>query len=356
MPNPKSVSASPKVAKGHASYPPMLKQMEVLGYVKDVKVPDDSRDIGVPFHFYGKTYLIFGDTFCKDFEGNYIKTVSNTIGLIENPSQPLLSTYLELEGNGVAKAFIPLTKEEEDLEASGGGRVTLWAFGSGVQLEDGTGRVWYQKSIDHGSNNLEYIGTGLVKVTHVPHRQPRVERMEGLLFGPDEPRNGTFSTIIEDKFCYLYGDKGDDNIILARIHKDHQVEYAAYEYWDGKKYVADWHEATTVFEGFGQGKVVRTHLFGAKKPFVFVGVTKYGDSKVMLGASERLEGPWSLTPIADATGIDVPGGFRYCMYPQIWASDVAKSELTVTWSEQWPGGVILARLKLDSTAKKDGEA
>lgn len=66
---------------------------------------------------------------------------------------------------------------------------------------------------------------------------------------------------------------------------------------------------------------------------------------VQIGAAERLEGPFDLTPICKATGINHDEKPKYCMYPHIFASNIPKRELVITWSEHPPGGVIAAKLK-----------
>jgi len=91
---------------------------------------------------------------------------------------------------------------------------------------------------------------------------------------------------------------------------------------------------------------VRSTLFGSSKPFVFVGNNGWGDSNVVIGASASLEGPWETQTVCRAEGINYKKTMMYCMYPHLWASKVEEGELMVTWSEQWPGGVVAAELKL----------
>lgn len=78
--------------------------------------------------------------------------------------------------------------------------------------------------------------------------------------------------------------------------------------------------------------------------YVFIGVNSYGDSKINMGCSRSLEGPYEMFQIADATGID-QDGYMYCIYPHPWAFREEDGELMVSWSEHWPGGVIAAKLK-----------
>jgi hypothetical protein len=182
-----------------------------------------------------------------------------------------------------------------------------------------------------------------------------VERLRGehdfnLVFGPDEPRIGSFSTLVHGQFVYLWSNY-KSNIILARTHRSVTVLPGAYMYWSGNDWVPDYNEALHIQEihnaGIVQGGIVRSSLFGEKKPFVFIGVNKFADSKIQLGVAERIEGPWEVQTIGVATGINEKDGFRYCIYPHLWASDTKKGELMVTWSEQCPGGVIAAKITFE---------
>lgn len=337
--------------QGFAAYPPKVEHTEILGYVEEANGIFHSRDIGRSFELFGKVYLKFGDTFCNDGKGEFVGLANNTVAIVEDPSQPLKSKYLEVEENGFVKPFIQLTAEEKQLEQQELGRVVLWAFGGVVEMEDGTGCLWYQKSIDHGCGNMEYIGTGIANVVESFGRdqQPVARRSEELIFGPDEPQMGTFTAIADGGFVYLYGDRPDGKIVLARVHKYYVAYKEAYRYWDGADWIHNWQKAAVVIEGMQQGAIVRSKLFGEDRPFLFVGTSKWADSRVFMGASARLEGPWKLEAVCQVEGIKETTGkgkWMYCIYPQLWASEEERAELVVTWSEQCPGGVIAARIKL----------
>lgn len=97
------------------------------------------------------------------------------------------------------------------------------------------------------------------------------------------------------------------------------------------------------------GAIIHTNLFGKEKPFVFVGVNKRADSMVQIGAAAEVQGPFALTAVCQATGIKNDKEHKCCIYPHVyphlWASNVPKRELMITWSESPPGGVIAAKLK-----------
>jgi hypothetical protein len=119
---------------------------------------EHSRDIGRPFDLFGEHYVIFGDTFCKNSKGDFVGVANNTVAHVPLPAYPRRTNYLESEENGMVKLFVPLTEEEKKFEkAAEGGRVCLWMFGGVVEMDDGTGRVWYDKSIER-NQVMEYIG------------------------------------------------------------------------------------------------------------------------------------------------------------------------------------------------------
>ncbi len=302
--------------EGFAAYPPKVEKTEILGYVEDVDGIFRSRDIGRSFELFGNVYIKFGDTFCNDSNGEFVGISNNTLAVIEDIKQPLKSKYLNVSSDGRIQPFIDTTLQEEGIE----GRVVLWAFGGVIEMKDGTGRLWYQKSIDRYDGNPEYIGTGIAKVVrnHITWQQPVAERMTNLLFGPEEPRMGTFTAIADGDFIYLYGDRPDGEIILARVYKgpfdDRCGEKEEYYFWDGCDWVPDWHQAVVVIEGMRQGSIVRFKLFGVARPFLCVGTSKWVDSKVYMGASARLEGPWTLEAVCEVDGIKEPKSDTKWMY------------------------------------------
>lgn len=74
-----------------------------------------------------------------------------------------MSKYQEIDPNGMVEPFIPFLCGEAP-PAGSGDRVVLWIFGGCVELEDRTGRVWFEKSIFHADDSSTYYGTGIAKV------------------------------------------------------------------------------------------------------------------------------------------------------------------------------------------------
>lgn len=143
---------------GYAAYPPVVESCTIEGYLHELSNIEHSRDIGRPFSLFGEHYVLFGDTFCKNKAGDFVGVANNTAAQVPLPAWPLLTKYLEYEENEMVKPFIPLTEGEKEFEKMpGGGRVCLWTFGGVVEMEDGTGRVWYDKSVER-NQVMEYVG------------------------------------------------------------------------------------------------------------------------------------------------------------------------------------------------------
>ena len=165
-----------------------------------------------------------------------------------------------------------------------------------------------------------------------------------MIFGPDEPRIGAFSTLVEGDFIYLWGTFKKD-VVLAQVPINLPHVRSEYRYWNGVGYVENIGHAKPLMYGMQQGAVFKSNLFGKDKPWVVVGCTYWVDSCVMMGAAASLEGPWELTTVTRATGINEWHLNMYCMYPHTWVFDAENGELAITWSEHWPGNVIMAKLK-----------
>ena len=111
---------------------------------------------------------------------------------------------------------------------------------------------------------------------------------------------------------------------------------------------SDFYVAVPVLHDVQHGAIVHTSLFG-NKPFLFVGVSRQANSMVQIGAATKIQGPFDLVAVCKAKGMVDNKGSKDCIYshiyPHLWASNVPKRELIVTWSESPPGGVLVAKLK-----------
>ena len=329
---------------GPAIYPPILESMEVLGYIKDKNGIHYSRDIGRSNIIHGEVYFIFGDTYCKNAAGESVGITSNTIACVEDRAKCLESEYMEISDKGKVKAFVPFDEDElrfeEDNESA---RFVFRMYGGAVDI-GAVSVVWFQVLIEYEKGKVEYRGTGQARLSTLSTGRIIGQRSSYLLFGPDEPRIGSFSSLRHDGYVYLWSDR-DGQIILARVDHLETASPHLYEYWDGDDWVPHWQDAQPVLHDVQHGAIIHTEMFGKDKPFLFVGVNNQGDSMVQIGAAAEVQGPFDLMAICKATGIDHDEKYKYCIYPHLFASNVPKRELIITWSEHWPGGVIAAKLK-----------
>lgn len=330
-----------------ALYPPVAESHPApSGYIQDYTRIGYSRDIGRSSQFGGHTYYVFGDTFCKDRQGTFVGITSNTVAIMPDREHPLESQYLAIKPDGMVEPLLPLNEDEILLEKSGV-RIVLWAFGGIVETNPGVGWTWYQKTVIYPNDYQHYHGVGIARISQAarPPGQLCAFRIESMLFGPDEPRIGSFSSLVHDDFVYLWGHH-EGGVILARVHRYMPTTRNAYKYWNGRSYVDNWRDAIPVLRDIQHGCFFKSPLFGTERPWCFVGCTKFADSIVMIGAEASLEGPWSLTPLFHTDGIEVRDKYRYCMFAHPWACDADLGELLVTYSEGWPGGVVGAKVKL----------
>lgn len=230
--------------------------------------------------------------------------------------------------------------EEQNKQA----RVVFCMFGGTIDICV-VGVVWFQKLIKYENGEESYCGVGQARLSTYSDSRILVERLDRLLFRPNEPRIGSFCTLLHRGHVYLWGHRLDGEIILARVEQYETALRDRYEYWSGCDWVPHWHDAVPVLHDVQHGGIINTNMFGRDKPFVFVGVNKRADSMVQIGAAAEVQGPFHLTAVCKATGIDHDEKYKYCIYPHLFASNVPKRELIITWSEHSPGGVIAAKLK-----------
>lgn len=349
-------------SKARACYPPIVESTEILGYIKDVNDIGYSRDIGRSSVLGGHSYYVFGDTFNKNERGEFVGITSNTVAIVLDKENPLTTAYLDIQENGMVNALLPLNESERRL-AEQQVRVILWAFGGIAETRPDLGWTWYQVAEIKDNSINHYHGVGLARISVIdqfgqlqvarckelvyesPTNRLSYTHFRDLIFGPEEPRFGTFCSLVYNDRVYLWGDL-DGKIYLARVSKYKPTSRDSYEFWDGFGYVREWQRAIPVLRDIQHGAFVHSHIFGSDRPWIFVGCTKWADNQVMIGAECRLEGPWTLTPLFTASGIHQPDNYMYCMYPHPWAFNEEEGELLVSWSEHWPGGVVGAKVKL----------
>ncbi|KAL8978984.1 MAG: hypothetical protein Q9177_006253 [Variospora cf. flavescens] len=327
---------------------PCLDHVQVLGYVNAPDEPFFSRDIGRSFQLSGRTYFLFGDTFCND-----AGISNNTVQLVPDRNRPKNAYYLQRDRKGCVVPLIGLNSDEQRFlkaAANEKTRIAFWCFGGIVEVTPGIGWTWYQKHIISPGGHDELSGVGIARISHNKSSlsgELSCARMPGLMFKPGQPLFGSFSALVEDDRVYLWGQQ-DTDVFLARVRKEHCHQLFQYEFWNGSAYVSEMEKAMPVLQDFQQGQVFKSELFGFRLPWVFVGVTKWADSMVMIGAASSIEGPWDIRPLFRAEGIIKREAYQYCMYAHPWGANARQGQLLVSWCDPWPGGVILAKVTFDT--------
>lgn len=229
---------------GPALYPPVLENVQVLDYIKDKNGIDYARDIGRSTTIHDEVYFIFGETLCKDAAGKVVGTTSNTVAYVEDRANFLQSEYAEIYENGMVKAFVPLDEQETRFEKDNpNARIVFRMFGGAVDV-GAVGVVWFQNLIMYANGEEDYRGVGQARLTTYSDGRIVVQRLKALLFGPDEPRMGSFSTLLYDGYVYLWSHLPDGQIILARVYHLETVLCHRYEYWSGTDWVHHWQDGS----------------------------------------------------------------------------------------------------------------
>jgi hypothetical protein len=81
--------------------------------------------------------------------------------------------------------------------------------------------------------------------------------------------------------------------------------------------------------------------------FACIGCNSWADSTIRMATAPAPEGPWSeFHPLVKVNGIDHADNYMYCMYPHPWGFAPEQGKMLVSWSEHWPGGVIMGELEM----------
>ena len=298
-----------------AIYPPKVIAMSQVDHVYEANGTYYSRDIGRSSVIGGKVFYQFGDTFCHDDEGKAV-LISNTLAAVKDTGDPFRTCYPFYSPNGVVKPFLELNEEERAHEEETAGqeykaRITLWQFGGIVETAPGKGLLWYEKRVlywDKSEEEGRHCGIGIADVHVDVDGNLKADRREGLLFDKGEPLMGNVAVVREGEFVFLMGNRGEGDIILARVPIDEAGEKYAYRYvcihkcrsrddqfcsryWNGEHYGKDWSSAAAILHGYQSAYFFRSDIFGDELPWVMVGVNTFCDSMVQIGAAKHLEGP-----------------------------------------------------------------
>ncbi|KAK9478252.1 hypothetical protein V1514DRAFT_331430 [Lipomyces japonicus] len=326
--------------------PLKVKKFEKIGTLVDVNGHKYVRDIGCSSTLRGVPFWLFGDTFPFNSRGQMIGLLTST-GAMGNPVDPVKSKYLEVDGEGRPKQFIPFIEEEyrfnKEHVSGGQKRYLIWSFSPIVEVEPGEGWIFFYKGRTQSQNladNLDF-GVDVARVSMTPDREVTVSRpLNKSLFDKDEVQWGSWDALVVDQFIYMYGTQAG-HVYVARVPKVNPLNKSAYEYWGNGKWSRDSSSKTGLFWRLQSGSVFWSKFY---KSFIMVGCTMWADNKIIMRSAPRPEGPWTNDTLLKQ--LDPPAkGFNYCMNAHPWAfPDSNGGELLVSWSDQGSGFVELAKV------------
>lgn len=106
-----------------------------------------------------------------------------------------------------------------------------------------------------------------------------------------------------------------------------------------------------------QGSIMKPSFAPPGKPYMYMGVGWWMQSKFYIAAAPRIEGPWDLSVLCTAGRLNGVSQYRYCIYPHEWSWRPRTGELFCTWNEDGPSRVIGATVKfaIEGTVDDDDE-
>ncbi|KAK7203064.1 hypothetical protein BZA70DRAFT_283763 [Myxozyma melibiosi] len=329
------------------SPPPKLKKFERIGTLKDVNGHNYTRDIGCSSVFNRKPIWLFGDTFPLNDKGQMIGLLTSTAAM-GNEREPTKSKYWICKSDGKPAQFIPFTDEEWrfNKEHQGGGkqRYFLWSFSSIVETSPGQGWVFFTKGRTQSTNLSDNVGYGVQigRVSTDEHGMPVVTRcMNEPLFPHNTITWGSFETLIDHDYIYLYGEKGGQ-IFVSRVPNDCPTDRSKYEFWTkDNTWSKEQKNLKDLFWKLQSGTVFWSKYYNC---FILIGCTMWADNKIIVRHAKRPEGPWT----SDALLYQLykpQSGFNYCVNVHPWAFPESNGgELLVSWTDQHTGVVELGKI------------
>ncbi|KAM5443556.1 hypothetical protein MferCBS31731_001329 [Microsporum ferrugineum] len=339
--------------KYKVSYPPKVPAFHYLGELNDSMKPIYPQGNGRSFVIKGSVYYIFETTVWKDAKGEIVGEAANSVALVSDPDvNPIANIAVPI--NRSMHPFLPLSKNEEELEKDGAIKVVLGMPGGlcKPQLDAIGGYIWFEKYIQtcspQGDLRNTFQGVGLaIAVRNVNTNEVVGERIkhDGLLFKASEPAFGAFCSVLENNFFYVWGKLGED-IYLARVERYEPDNRSAYEYWDGYKFMRDITAAVPVFSGYTSGTVMRSKMFGHMYNWVFIGGTTINRPVVAIGMAREIQGPYIMYDLIKSEEIHPMLREVHSVYAHQWAFDEKKGQLLVSWNERDTRNVVAVKLQL----------
>jgi len=268
--------------------------------------------------------------------------------------------------------FIPYTRGEKDYTEGEDNkkenrRIVNWNFGGIIEDKPGAGTGWlfFDKIQTHGGMGEKGYGMGVARVRR-DGKYVKVDREdETMIFADEEPRFGSISPLVDtDGYVYLLGSRDMANF-MARVPVDANFRSrSAYSFltksgWKSTYSSID--ELEPILGDQAQGALFKlpydSGFASVKKPYLWLGVNKWLDSKMWIARAEKIEGPWDIQFLGMAPEVmGKNSGHRYCLYPHLWGSNLPEGKLLISWSDDGVMGGKVAcayiSLKMDTLSKE----
>ncbi|EGD97207.1 hypothetical protein TESG_04621 [Trichophyton tonsurans CBS 112818] len=335
-----------------AEYPPKIATFYYLGELNDEMKPIYPQGNGRSFTIRGNVYHIFGKTIWKDAKGEIVGEAANSLALVSDPKVNPVANVAMPVNRGMAP-FLPLTKNEEELEKAQNHKVVLEMPGGFCKPEPDAigGYIWFQKCLQtrstEGIVETTFQGVSLAIAVRNRHTEEvRAERImhDELLFTDREPAFGSFCSVLESYYFYVWGKLGED-IYLARVEKYEPQNRSAYEYWNGYNFTQDISTAVPVFSGYSSGTIMRSKIFGHLYNWMFVGGTESNTPVVTIGVARDIQGPYIMHGLIKSEHVHPMLRQVHSVYAHHWAYTERDGQLLVTWNESKTGNIVGTKLQ-----------
>jgi hypothetical protein len=269
------------------------------------------RDVGFSALFGSHSVWVFGDTFFADASSDGYHWRASTWSFTDDldASDGLSGWTHGLGTDGKPRALLPHTQDEQAFDDAHNGtpcpagkdcgaRHTAWPGAFVVDPASGRALIFYSKVETQPTGAYAFHGAGSSIATWASPSEPAMRPAvrpdltdPTVLFPLPEPSWGS-AALADGDTVYAYACAGGaltSPCLVGRVSFKNALDRAAWRFWSGTDWVADYHAATPVFDG---APLLTVH----KSPYLHKYVAYYMvplGSDVALRTADRPEGPWS---------------------------------------------------------------
>ncbi len=292
---------------GCADAGPVVASAEELSVLEQSSAIE-GRDGGSSARVFGRSVWTYGDTVLTIPDDREQTWHHNSVSWTEDEDASNgITGFLEpMEASGAPRHFIEPTPEElafnlahagEDCEVEPcGARFAVWPGEPVWDAANGRAIVSFGLIYaEPGEFNFKGLGTGFAEwrgLEQAPVRLVADAEAEhpSLVFSPDEPDFSSGLQVI-DGYLYAFSTSDGDRhrARLGRVPVEEISDRAAWRFWDGDGWVANWKKSQVLFDG----APIFTLSFNAFLDQWIVVYTEPFEHEILVRAAPALEGPWS---------------------------------------------------------------